>query len=106
MFKDKDIVVGDATGTIKSIWEWSKACFGTDKKQSRAFEVLISSFLLTFYDEQTEDKTDESQGNGRTRSKYQKMMKALKKLRGIPAVRRYTVREMNGSTLDPGAINN
>ena len=97
VFKDKGIVVGDATGTIKSIREWSKACFGTDKKQSRAFEVLISSFLLMFYDEQTEDKTDESQGNGRTRSKYQKMMKILKKLCGIPAKNKNLICLLHGS---------
>ena len=97
VFKDKDIVVGDANGSIKSIREWSKACFGTDKKQARAFEVLISSFLLTFYDERAEDKTDESQGNRKTRSQYRKMMGALKKLRGIPAKCKNLICLLHGS---------
>ena len=72
-----------ATGSIKSIQEWSKACFGSDCKQQHAFEVLISSFLLTFYHEKPEDVHDVTTETTKQRSKYQHAKRALKCLRGI-----------------------
>ena len=83
VWKDKSIDVRKATGTINSIREWSKACLGGDKMQERAFEVLISTFLLTFYEESAEDGNDATNENSRLRSKYRRMLNALRKLRGI-----------------------
>ena len=51
--EDKQIETVNANGTASSIRSWSKAVCGTDKKQQRAFEVIISSFLLTFYHDAT-----------------------------------------------------
>ena len=83
VWKGKTVDVRRATGSIKSIREWSKACFGSDKKQQRAFEVLISSFLLTFYDEKPEDVHDATEETTKRRSKYRRAKRALKRLRGI-----------------------
>ena len=82
IWEDKTVDVSSATGSIKSIREWSKACFGSDKKQQRAFEVLISAFLLTFYDEKAEDKFDVESENPHYRSKYRRAQRALRKMRG------------------------
>ena len=78
----KNIDVKDATGSIKSIREWSKAAFGTDKKQQRAFEVITAAFLLTFYDESPEHQTDATDSAGATRAKHRKMKRAPLRLRG------------------------
>ena len=83
VWKDKSVKVSPATGSIKSIREWTRACLGGDKNQERAFEVLISSFLLTFYEESPEDNSDATNENSRYRSKYRRMLLALRKLRGI-----------------------
>ena len=80
MWKDKTVQVSDATGTVKSIREWGAAAFGVDRKQRRAFEVLVSAFLLTFYNEPKKSRNDPSHEN---RAKYRSMMNALRKLRGI-----------------------
>ena len=58
IFKDKTIELKDANGSIDSILDWSSKCFGNDKLQRRSFEVIISSFLLTFYDESVESSID------------------------------------------------
>ena len=81
VWKDRTIEVTGATGTVKSIREWSKAAFGTDRKQQRAFEILVASFLLTFYEEASEDESDAAQ-QGRSRGVYREMKRALLKLRG------------------------
>ena len=83
VWKGKTVDIRRATGSIKSIREWSKACFGTDRKQQRAFEVLILSFLVTFYDEKPEDVHDATQESTKRRSKYRRAKRALKRLRGI-----------------------
>ena len=82
VFEGKHIDVHDATGSIKSVREWSKAAFNADRKQQRAFEVLISAFLMTFYEEKPEDATDATREAGDTRSKYRRTRKALQRLRG------------------------
>lgn len=55
VWEGKSINVGEATGSVKSLREWSKAGFGTDKKQQRAFEAIAAAFILTFHDESNED---------------------------------------------------
>ncbi len=77
VWKGKDIEVSDATGTISSIREWSKAGFGTDKKQQRAFESIIASFILTFYD--VDDKEDATREE---HVRFRRSMTALLKLKG------------------------
>ena len=51
VWQDKTISVKDATGTVRSMREWAKKGFGKDRKQKRAFECIIASFLLTFYEQ-------------------------------------------------------
>ena len=81
LWKGKEVEVSDATGTVKSVREWSKAAFGADKKQQRAFEVLIASFSLTFHKEKKEDWIDPVQ-QGKDQCAHQQMKKASLKLRG------------------------
>ena len=83
IWDDKQITVSSATGTIKSIREWAKAAFQKDKCQERAFEVIISSFLLTFYEESAEDATDPTQTTTKDRSRFRQMRNKLKALRGL-----------------------
>ena len=83
VWQDKHIEASDATGTIKSIREWAKASFREDKCQIRAFEVIISSFLLTFYEETAEDARDATMTSDEARSRYRVMKNKLKRLRGI-----------------------
>ena len=54
VFKDSNAVVPDATGTYTSIKEWAEAA-NLDKHQRRAFESIISAFLLTFWLDPSED---------------------------------------------------
>lgn len=78
----KEIEVNDPSGSVKSIREWSKAAFGSDRKQQRAFEVLTSAFLLTFYEETAEDATDATRDADNISNDYEKARKALLRLRG------------------------
>ena len=76
----KQIEVKDAVGSAKSIREWSKAAFPKDAKQRRAFEVLASAFVLTFY---YEDKEGQSEGTTQYRHKHKEARYDLCRLRGI-----------------------
>jgi hypothetical protein len=49
----------EATGTVESIKEWGAKAFGGDVDQQRAFEVIISNFILQFHYE-----ADEIEDNG------------------------------------------
>jgi hypothetical protein len=48
VFEGKCITVPAATGSVKSIIVWAREGLGGDRMQARAFEVIISSFVLTF----------------------------------------------------------
>ena len=47
--RDPNARVSDANGTLKSLREWSRAA-KLDKLQSRAFEAITASFVLTFFE--------------------------------------------------------
>ena len=75
-----------ANGTAKSILNWAD-CARLDRDQSRAFECIISAFILTFYDEVPEDTTQGlafvgNQDQANRRSQYGKTHAHLKLLRG------------------------
>ena len=82
VWKDKSIDVTPAIGSTKSVREWSRAALGTDKKQQRAFESIISAFILTFYDEAPEFRNDATTEAGATRNKFRRSQKALRVLKG------------------------
>lgn len=84
VWKDKDIEVSDANGSVASIREWSLKGFGNDKKQQRAFEAIIASFLLTFYedDNTTTESTVDPTVTSSDRCKYRSTKKNLLKLKG------------------------
>ena len=83
VWEDKDTSVSDATGTIQSIREWGKAGFGKDRKQRRAFECIIASFLLTFYEAETSYESSSDPTISVTdRVRYRKSRSALLKLKG------------------------
>ena len=81
VLKDKQVNLRDATGTVRSVREWSTCVFGKDARQRRAFEAITAAFLLTFYDlpDATEDTETTKQGYS---AKYRSAEKALRVLRG------------------------
>ena len=85
VFDDCHINVADANGSVQSIREWGRAAFRSDRKQMRAFESIIASFLLTFYDEDP-DLPDIGQNDVRPQSrnitKFRLSRRALLKLKG------------------------
>ena len=84
VWQDKNIAVKDATGTVYSIREWAKAGFGKDRRQKRAFECIIASFLLTFYEQgnaTTESAADPTISTS-DKLRYRKARKSLLKLKG------------------------
>ena len=87
VWKGKNIEVRDANGSIKSIYEWSRAGFGTDRKQQRAFEAIIAAFVLTFYNNDGELNNEDSENLTMTastaeRRRYRRQRNALLKLKG------------------------
>ena len=67
---------------MESIREWGAAAFQSDRKQRRAFETIISSFLLTFFtDIDTEEDVSDVDPT-RTSSQFRKAKLALLKLKG------------------------
>ena len=61
MNPSKTASLSEPNGTVRSIRQWAKECFGGDRRQERAFfEIIISSFLLTFFDEVSDDKSDDA----------------------------------------------
>jgi len=78
IFNNDNVKVSEATGTARSIGDWAKAA-ELDRRQRRAFEVIISSFLLTFYCDK--DNVSEEVTN-RERLRYQKAKKSLFRLKG------------------------
>ena len=77
LWKDTTKKLIDATGLIQSIREWGHAGFSRDHKQRRSFKILLSSFLLTFYDEKPEDAADATIEARVTRSKCRKAKNRL-----------------------------
>ena len=82
VWKDKNVDVTPAIGSVKSIREWSKAALGSDRKQQRAFEAITAAFVLSFYDESPEYRNDATTEAGATRSKFRQSKKALRRLKG------------------------
>ena len=85
VWKGKEINVSNATGSIESIREWSKAGFGSDRKQQRAFEAIISSFLLTFYNHEGDlvhDGPSNTETTQEEHRRYRRNRTALLKLKG------------------------
>ena len=75
--KNPTAKVPDANGSVKSIIAWSEAA-ELDKLQSRAFQSITASFLLTFFDHEGNDLQDDaatSQHNRRYRHAKQHLMK-------------------------------
>jgi len=76
---NKTAKVGDANGSVESILEWAEAAC-LDPIQKRAFECIIASFLLTFFDE-SEDDDDTATSTG-LHAKFRRAKKHLLKLKG------------------------
>jgi hypothetical protein len=51
----------EATGTVKSIKQWGSKAFGGDVDQQRAFEVIMSNFILQFHNETDDIEEDGEQ---------------------------------------------
>lgn len=80
VWEGKKINVGEATGTIKSIREWSVAGFGTDRKQQRAFEAITAAFVLTFYEDTNNDSDPDLSVQDKLR--FRRTRNALLKMKG------------------------
>jgi predicted ATPase len=65
----------EANGSVQSIIDWTKNA-KLDERQKRAFEIMTSCFVLTFY---TDAFTDESLGRGQ-RLRFQPFLDEKKKL--------------------------
>jgi len=83
IFKNnKDVEVCDATGSIGSIAQWARAA-KLDRFQKRAFESIISSFLLTFHDEiDASNGEHDADVDPAERSRYRRHKLHLLRLRG------------------------
>jgi hypothetical protein len=80
-----------ANGTTKLIQEWAKKLFSDpdanerDHAQQRAFEVIVSMFILTFYDETEQNEGKHNTGTAapelrrNIRAPYRKLKKSYKK---------------------------
>lgn len=83
VWEGKSINVGEATGTVKSIREWSKEGFGKDRKQQRAFEAIIAAFLLTFHEDSNPDEySEQSETTKEEKIRFRRNRYALLKLKG------------------------
>ena len=72
LWNGKEEEVGKATGSIESMREWGQAACGSDEKQRRAFEAIVASFLLTFYDCDGQSGDSGGPKDGSTRSRKKK----------------------------------
>jgi hypothetical protein len=84
-----------ANGTTKSIQDWAKKRFTDpdtnerDHAQQRAFEVIVSMFVLTFFEEAEDNEGKHNTGTAvpdirrRTRGPYDKLKKKLEKMTGM-----------------------
>jgi hypothetical protein len=78
-------------GTTESILKWSERMFidretnMIDSSQQRAFQVIVSMFVLTFHEEAERNKGQPNIGtqDPRNRNKYHKLLRELKKLSGM-----------------------
>ena len=90
-----DEVSEPANGTTKSIQEWATKLFTDpdtnerDHAQQRAFEVIVSMFILTFYDEAEQNEGKHNTGTAapelrrQIRAPYRKLKKKLQKMTGM-----------------------
>ena len=67
VLKDRDLELNDATGTVKSVREWSLAVFSKDARQRRAFEAITAAFLLTFFDLPEDSENDDPKSGNQTK---------------------------------------
>jgi hypothetical protein len=74
---------GNATGSVESVLDWSSSFFQADLGQKRAFEVILSSFLLTFYREPRDSAVDIAHEATPERVRYDRMKASLEKLAGL-----------------------
>ena len=90
-----------ATGSPKSIREWSHALFADDLQQKRAFEVIVSEFVLSVLRDSVDSRKLSSNEDDENvqRSVCVKWKMELIKLRGLPSShdRRRLVMLMTGS---------
>ena len=78
---DEDNVgISPPTGSISSLREWGAAQFGDDAQQRRAFEVIVSSFLLMFYDEAQQQPEDDA---GNDTNEFIASMAELREMQGL-----------------------
>lgn len=77
-------------GTVKSIQEWSRIAVRgrtthiIDETQQRAFEVIMSAFLMMFYDEAKQNVKTNGTVIPHSRHHYVKLRSDLRKLSGRP----------------------
>lgn len=80
--RNPDVKVNNADGSISSIKDWARAA-GLDEIQTRAFECIIASFLLTFYDDAGDgDDGNDDHTSHSMRSKFRRQEQHLHKLKG------------------------
>ena len=80
---NKQFKLKGANGSVHSLRQWGKTLFEKDKKQRRAFESIVASFLLTFFDkEEEEEEEEEEETRNRNRQIFRRTKLALLRLKG------------------------
>lgn len=76
-----DFKAPDPNGTVGSILEWGSGA-GLDIFQKRAFQSILASFLLTFFDTEANDEEDDETVATSVRTKHRRAKKNLLQLKG------------------------
>ena len=90
-------------GTVESIQEWSRIAFRDrtthiiDETQQRAFEVIMSAFLMTFHDEAKWNVETNGTIIPHSRHHYVKLRSDLRKLSGRPNGDRQLIMFLTGA---------
>jgi hypothetical protein len=77
----KDEIEVDATGTANSIQQWSEKAFASDKDQQRAFQVIMSKFVLHFH---YESEHSDGIGTGAEDDSYDESSEKMEASEGAP----------------------
>ena len=74
--KDNEFLnLAQANGSVQSIISWARTIFKNDKGQRRAFEILVGSFVLSFYKDASGDHDKNAE-----RRMFGKQVRQLRKL--------------------------
>ena len=77
-FKNQCFPLREANGTVESILDWSETLFHNDTAQKRAFEIIVGSFVLTYFTE--EQIANDKQITSSQERLFQQQLRNIRKL--------------------------